>query len=161
MESEVSPDSKSTPPKVYSAPRKFDLATILTVTFAYAMLFGALTLAAGGRRDAAFMMIAWNGGFITLVGLAQPILFGGKRPREASQITGGVAAIVIAFLLPDSTGFCALPFFLLFGVLLGYLAGALVGGVFLVADAVRGAITSMFPDEPELQDEAESSHPLD
>ena len=125
--------------RVYSAPRRFDLATMFVVIIVYSCLLG---LFVGVRlpNQATFSVL----GFLTAVAIAQPALFGGKMPRLASVIVGGVALPLIFVLLnflvmgaPLSYALmgcvCCLPL----GISFGYLAGALVGGVFLIADWVR------------------------
>jgi hypothetical protein len=131
----------TTRPTVYSAPRRFDLATIFVVTSAYAMLFGGLS--ALGAWPIVSVVI---GGFITAVGIGQAVLFGGGKPRSASILVGVVLHVIIylgiwiafprlfpAWFLLMMTGYVVIG-----GFILGYCAGALVGGVFLMADMLRG-----------------------
>jgi hypothetical protein len=144
--------------KIYSAPRRFDLATIFVVTSAYSLFFAILS---GFGADPWVSIVL--GGFITLVGIGQALLFGGGKPRAASIITG-VAVMVtasIAWQIYDnrmrSDEFLI---FLLFsqtlsGAIAGYLAGVLVGGVFLVADVIRRTFVRS-EETPEL--EADASH---
>lgn len=137
-----------TPPaeKVYSAPRRFDLATIFVVTAAYSLGLGMLR--GFGTPPIVVLYIAV---FITAVGVGQPILFGGTKPRLASVLMGIGAFFVGTLSLPlvgrlhigdfsEQIAF-ALLFSAPFGGGLGYVAGALVGGVFLVADKVRQRFT--------------------
>lgn len=131
------------PPKVYAVPRRFDLATIFTVTLAYAVLFALMPIV----RSSVAISIA-IAGFVTLVGVAQATLFGGQRPREASLACGAGSFLVIGIAIAIWDGLSA-PFNTLVGTLcfgsfvlggtLGYFAGVLVGGVFLVSDLVRRA----------------------
>jgi putative addiction module component (TIGR02574 family) len=127
-------------PTVYSAPRRFDLATIFVVTSAYAILFGGFS--ALGAWPIVSVVI---GGFITIVGIGQAVLFGGKKPRSASMLVGVILHAIIwigawiaypriysATLVLFVTGYVVIG-----GVILGYCAGALVGSVFLVADILR------------------------
>lgn len=140
------------PPRVYGAPRRFDLATLLSVSTASALLFGVLRLLGAGPWG--FFLIS---AFLTWVALAQAVLYGGKRPRLASLWAGGAVGLVGACWLSQNN----LPwqwsllrgpwdfFLLLFGLVvscscgfafwafLGYLAGALIAGVFLIADGIR------------------------
>lgn len=128
--------------KIYSAPRRFDLATIFVVTFAYSLLFALLS---GFRSPPQVSLIV--GSFITIVGISQAVLFKGRMPRAASFISGTVACFVCIVILPligrfDIGGTSeliafALVFSMFLGGILGYCAGALVGGVFLIADVVR------------------------
>lgn len=146
------PDSAGDSPtarKIYSVPRRYDLATLFVVSLAYAGLFGLMR--ALGWPPLAFALVA---GFITVVGLGQALLFGGNAPREASVVCGVAFFFVpLAVVVALAVGFQGNPLSvvllsaLLFGailaalpgVVLGYLTGVLIGGLFLVADLVRGA----------------------
>ena len=86
------------------------------------------------------------GGFVTLVGIGQAMLFGGRKPRTASITVGAVLSsmIMVGMMLwsnPRGMPGSMLPFILVYGaiagIVYGYLAGVLVGGVFLVADLFR------------------------
>ena len=133
---------RSSRPTVYSAPRRFDLATIFVVTSAYALLFGGMALL---RIPAiASLLVA---GFITIVGIGQALLFQGLRPRTASIVVG-IAAYAIATIgvfvftggmrmYPGEIIMSFIIYGLMGGTVFGYLAGALVGSVFLVADIAR------------------------
>jgi hypothetical protein len=131
---------KRSPTKLYSAPRRFDLATIFAVTTAYSLLFAALS--GLNFPPMASFCIA---GFITGVGIGQAMLFGGKRPRRASVLVGaalylfGALALIYRFEQSFSGGmiFLAVLNSLVMGSIMGYVAGVLVGGVFLVADILR------------------------
>jgi putative addiction module component (TIGR02574 family) len=131
----------STGSKVYAAPRRFDLATIFIVTVAYSLLFGGFSL-----LEAPPAVSLAVGGFITLVGIGQALLFGGNRPRTASLVVGTVlyALSTIAWWLmmgprayPTSMFLVAATYLLIGGAMLGYLAGVMVGGVFFLADLLR------------------------
>jgi hypothetical protein len=131
------------PSKVYSAPRRFDLSTIFVVTAAYAVLLG--TLRAIGASPVIMCCVA---AFFTAVAFGQALLFNGQYPRLASVLSG-MATLFVIFnslllvsgrsaregLLPlmIASVFSSVPM----GIILGYVAGAFVGGVFLVADIVR------------------------
>jgi hypothetical protein len=132
---------RSRRPKIYAVPRRFDLATILIVTLAYSILFALMTT----LQFPSFVSIA-VAGFITFVGLAQAALFGGKRPLAAS-IWVGAAIYTIAMLAgwlatgarayDASTILIVGSYVIIGGAVLGYMAGACVGGVFLLADVLR------------------------
>ena len=127
-------------PRVYSVPRRFDLATLFIVTLAYSLLFALMS-------SLQFPPVASlaAAGFIGIVGAAQAVLFGGRRPRAASIWTGVVLYCVpmLARLIgvgPLAFAGALFPFLgmqVLIGGTLGYLAGACIGGVFLLADVVR------------------------
>ena len=126
--------------KIYSAPRRFDLATIFVVTFAYSLFFASLS---GMGTPPALSVIF--GVFISIVGLGQALLYGGNNGRIASIVTGAAAAIPITWAIiiwESPRNMVALlillaPVGAMVGALCGYLAGTLVGGVFLVADKIR------------------------
>lgn len=127
--------------KLYSAPRRFDLATMMAVTLAYALLFGAFRLA--GIQATGVVLAA---GFITCVGVSQAVLFRGKKPRLSSVLVGAVCllgvyvvdiAIRDTLLAPDLAA--TLMWFAVLGAILGYFAGVAVGTVFLVSDVIRRA----------------------
>jgi len=126
--------------KIYSAPRRFDLFTIMVVTAAYAILLSGMS-----ALEFYPLVSCSVAGFITLVGVGQPLLFRGRYPRLASVVMGATlyffGCLVFAYLHPRWGVLPMIPFALIasgiFGSFFGYLAGAMVGGVFLVADAMR------------------------
>jgi len=132
---------RSSRPKVYSAPRRFDLATIFVVTTAYAILFAVMVAL---KLPPA---VSWmSAGFITVVGIGQALLFRGLKPRTASILVGGPTYSIFMLgsffffssrMPPASTFIFVLVSGVISGGVLGYVAGALVGGVFLVADFAR------------------------
>jgi putative addiction module component (TIGR02574 family) len=138
-------ESRAKPTKVYSVPRRFDLATIFVVTFAYSILFGLMK--AISFPPTASAVVA---GFIFIVAIAQALLFGGKQPRAASIISGALiytlimAGSWIVFRPPFYSAWQLLisaSFTIAGGAMLGYLAGVVVGGVFLVADKLRNRLS--------------------
>jgi hypothetical protein len=143
--------------KIYSAPRCFDLATVFVVTFAYSIFFAFLSVT--GANPMVSVML---GGFITLIGVGQALLFGGKKPRAASIVTGATIMVVasIAWQIYDNRMRSDEFFVILLlsqtisGAISGYLAGVLVGGVFLVADAVR----RMFKRADAVEQDGETSN---
>jgi hypothetical protein len=128
--------------KLYSAPRRFDLATIFVVTAAFSLLLGGLT--ALGASPIIKIAI---GGFVTVIAVAQALFQKVVNPRGSSIVAGAVACTLSAwcvwlvfprtFPYPGSFFVYSVVIAIL-GGLLGYLAGTLVGGVFLVADLLRG-----------------------
>jgi len=132
------------PSKIYSAPRRFDLATIFVVTFAYSLLFGLMK--AMQMPGEASLIIAI---FISCVAAGQAFLFGGQRPRTASIIVGALIYVVsMAFfwfasgprMYPTGLLVIMICYTIIGGAILGYIAGVLVGGVFLVADKLRARL---------------------
>ncbi|HEX7446325.1 MAG TPA: hypothetical protein VF306_02200 [Pirellulales bacterium] len=131
----------------YGVPRRFGIGTMLIVTAAYGMLLAILRLA-GWPPGAT----AWILAFISLVGMGQMFLFGARRPREASVVTGAVGLPLAMFAFAPYFGYvdprawlctlvCAVPM----GAVAGYLAGGVVAGVFLVMDAVDQWLAQTFP----------------
>lgn len=127
--------------KIYSVPRRFDLATIFVVTLAYSLLFGAMS--AVSFPPVASAMVA---GFILIVGVAQALLFGGKKPRTASIIAGAAIYSIAMLGVWIAQGprlysswqmLVPATFMVASGGMLGYIAGVVIGGVFLVADKLR------------------------
>jgi hypothetical protein len=122
--------------KLYSAPRRYDLATLFAVLVGSAVLFAVLQRL--GFSAAAF---AWTAGLFAVVGLAQALLFGGQSPRAASAAAGG-AYCALSWLIryPSEIG-AEFVFAVGIGASYGYLVGILVGGIFLCADLLRIAVT--------------------
>lgn len=126
------------PKTIYSVPRKVDLATLLVITVFYACLFALMNLL---RVD--FWSFLAIGGFFSFIGISQAILLKGESPRAASMVAGAI--YLAAIFLFSGAGKSLHPAFriALFlgtptpGVLLGYLGGSCVGGIFLIIDYVR------------------------
>jgi hypothetical protein len=135
---------------LYSAPRRFDLATAFVVTSAFSILFAALSLADRLlvlEFQPELTVIA--GGLVTVVAIAQAWYFGIANPRGVSVIAGAIAYTSLScFLVPFA--FRSIPGFffvvvvngIFFGAILGYIAGVFVGGMFLVADLLREQIAA-------------------
>lgn len=121
--------------KIYSAPRRFDIATTFVVSTAFAILFTIL----GYCEFSSEAKLAWCTYFFG-VGFAQAALYGGRAPRTASVVAGSLLLPCVAFGFVVSLGSIALCMefsAFIFGIPGGYLAGAIIGGVFLVADKLR------------------------
>ncbi len=119
----------------YGAQRVFDLFTLMAITLAFGLLFGAMK-ALNAIPEVFFGVTT----FVTFVGIGQMLLFGGKSPRLASVVGGPIALSLTIVLLAGWYGqgaiwgaVCAL----IPGIPAGYLAGGLVAGVFLIADSLR------------------------
>jgi putative addiction module component (TIGR02574 family) len=145
------------PSRIYSAPRRFDLATIFAVMSAYSLLFALMS-------SYHFPPLASSlvGGYVTIVGIGQALLFGGRKPRQASIVTGA-ATLFLGALPFYEPRLYASPLILLgmamcltVGAVLGYLAGTLVGGVFLVADGLRKIFARLTNRRPAEAPEAEA-----
>lgn len=138
----------SRPPPV-GVPRRFGLGSLFVLsTFSSGVFFLAQAL------DTSRAGIAMIAVFLVIIGAAQWIIGEGPRARWASAITGGILLGIVAVAVavvsirqtlyidgPNSVPvtidlfniLLSLPFALLMGGTLGYLAGTLVAGVFLVA----------------------------
>jgi hypothetical protein len=130
------------PPKLYAATRRFDLATIFVAMAGYSLFFALMTL----LEFAPFWKL-YFGALIAIVGVGQAMLERVVDPRRASIIVGAATHTLVSLIIwtaaPKYFFFNSFFFVAIFngvilGGTLGYMAGALVGGVFLVADALRG-----------------------
>ena len=128
----------------YGAPRVFDLFTLLAVTLAFAILCALLRI----LEPLLFFPLAQAassiGGFGALTAIAQLTLWGGKKPRLASLAAGPVIWLFISLMLSlqnmalfHVAYLAGLVILSVLGIPTGYLAGALVAGVFLLADLFR------------------------
>lgn len=131
--------------RLYSVPRRFDLATMMAVTLAYALLFGALRLMRIQPID-----IAKVAGLFTCIAIGQAVLYRGKRPRLASVLIG-IVYLVGIYLVHAATReaeMLQIQFFVLLiwlaiamaGAICGYFSGIAVAAVFLVSDMLRKSI---------------------
>ena len=138
---------RASPRSIYKVPRRFDLATMFVVTFAFAALLSVL-----GRFDAPVAFQVWLVSLLTLVGFVQmfvPVRYVRWASVACGWIMFAIALTTIQMQNRDSmifgeiiTGLCCGV--LLSGSLFGYLAGVVVAGVFLVADYVRkGGISAL------------------
>ena len=163
----------------YSAPRRFNLATVLVATTAYAILLAGLKALDFGQA-----VLIYAASLVTLVAIAQSLfaswdspkrflLIFSNNPRQISVLVGILfapavnptySAWVFRIVLQDGLAFDSLlrvgTIFILPGTLLGYLSGVLVAGVFLVADYLHRFLE---PSDPELNADQISSSvsPLD
>ena len=146
-------------PKLYSAPRRFDLATMLVVTTAYAVLFACMK--ALNFDVVPFAIIA---GFITFVGVAQSLLNHWHRPRLVSCLTG--VFVYAAFVVWKYIEAGRNPYFgtmvyglILSGAFMGYFCGLLVGGVFLISEFLRTTLLGSAPSQEHEQEYAPEESP--
>lgn len=125
--------------RVYAVPRRFDLFTLLGVSLFLAVLFSIMRQ----LRMPVDVTLSVTG-FLLLVGAGQAVLFGGRSPRKASVLVGVLTFFCInAYQLHGTLlDITELLLFLsiaslIWGAVLGYLAGTLASGVFLLIDLAR------------------------
>ena len=132
--------------KTYGAPRVFDLFTLLAVTLAFALLLGALRLLQPAVAGNLAVLASVVGLFVSGLAAFQAIMWKGMRPRLASLVAGPclMLMLIVAFSIRQPSDLLdwtiyaqALCSAVSFGIPAGYLGGALVAGVFLLADAFR------------------------
>ena len=152
----VTPPRKPWPAAWYEkpatgVPRRFGMTALFAIMTLYAIVFAIMQSL--DTNPTAFTIIAV---LLTGVGAGQTLLFGGKSPRIASVCAGAmlfpleiVAAIVYHSLFWPRPSFStveqaviivaivvAIVFCIPAGGFLGYLAGVLAGGVFLLLDLI-------------------------
>ncbi len=145
--------------KLYSAPRRFDLSTMLVVTSAYAVLFAGMKSLDFGNT--AIVVVA---GLITLVGAAQSVFDSWQNPRVVSVLAGVAYSAAITVLESGGSRF---PGYLvwaiiansIFGAFMGYFCGVLVGGVFLVSEFLRTTLLGRPPNTQTAADDATDESP--
>lgn len=136
--------------EAYGVPRVFDLFTLMAITLAFAVLFALLKLLSPAFDASSTGLTLLISGYVTLIALAQMFMYSGSNPRMASIMAGPVAmlAMFVVFWIPFvglGLGLAlSISVFLsiLFGFAAGYLAGAVVAGVLLIADGMRGRTQS-------------------
>lgn len=126
-------------PDLFSVPRRFDLATVLVAMLGFAILFAVLRF-----LDATPRMMAVFGGLFATVGFGQWTAARRGRPRQASIVAAGLfwfAYYAWLMFMGRDQAFATLGFAAfvaaLYSIPTGYLAGTLVGGVFLVSHHLR------------------------
>jgi hypothetical protein len=137
------PSPTHSTPHIFSVSRRFDMATILVAMFGYAILFGAL----GFIPEISTYLIGLFGLFFAVVAVAQAVTIDWGNPRGVSIFAGGMFWFLFAviqvmddnFPLSPCTLLAALLTATVFGPIAGYLAGTLVGGVFLISHYLREA----------------------
>lgn len=130
-------------PDVFSVSRRFDMATILVAMVGYSILFGGLRLILQIIPDLSSWAIGTFGMFFAVVAIGQAVAIRWNNPRAASVIAGTIFWLVVVIVTgvldrPPSYWLCGLLFTsLVIGPIAGYLAGTLVGGVFLISHYLR------------------------
>jgi len=121
-------------------PRRFGIGKLMAITALFAVLFGLM-------KWLSFypIVFAMVGVFVAGIGAAQALLFGGRKPRQASVIAGSLLSVTfcVAGFTVDCLesgfprgeylflAFMGLLVFIVLGAGLGYLAGCLMAGLFL------------------------------
>lgn len=125
--------------KIYSVPRRFDLSTLFVVSTAFAAMFALL----GYLNFSSAAKLACCA-FFSGIGIAQAVLYGSRAPRLSSVLAGGLMLSILPIMLyPPRNSIewlCAGLGLGMLGLPSGYLAGTIVGGIFLIADYLRNWI---------------------
>jgi hypothetical protein len=120
----------------YSVPKRFGLAAILAFTTIFAMVCGVMKM-----LDAPAVAYWYFGTLGIAVSLAQ--IASKLEPRLVSVIAGAICLplfmVIHGFLTDDFLlkAILATPCLAVFGGFVGYLAGAMAAGIFLVADMIE------------------------
>lgn len=123
---------------IYSVPKRFDLASMFSISVAFAMLFSIMR-----ALDCSPLLISIFGIYFAAVGIAQAVLFNGDKPREASVIAGGILGCVSVIIIAISEGAplgAAISMAICSAVwapVAGYLVGTINGGIWLITDYLR------------------------
>ena len=147
----------------YQVPRRFGLRTILVVTGSFAALLSAVQW-----TNTSLVDLILYASFVVVVAGSQIVLE--RSPRLASILAGAcflsilkIATLIIAGGLAEmiNTGpfiglfsegrFIFLP---LFGALLGYLAGTILAGLYLVIDTIQRVANWNQPRHAQMPTEA-------
>jgi hypothetical protein len=128
-------------PDIFSVPRRFDMATLLVAMTGFSLLFTGMYLIEPLIQVGPLGMAIMAGLFVAVT-MGQAVVIDGGDPRIASIIAGGLYWFAVAIFLGVLTQHsrldaCFLAAIVIFGPVAGYLAGTLVGGVFLIAFYLR------------------------
>ena len=134
---------------VYAVPRRFGTGTLLVATTLFAMLFAFLQWA-HARPEELFFYTA----FVATVSVAQMVFE--RSPRWASILAGGFYLPLSMFVIPlirgrgvwRGTSSINAVQWILIGLFIGYLGGALVAGIFLASDFILKLIHRHQPKSP-------------
>jgi len=122
-------------------PRRFGVGALVALTALFATVFAVAT-----SLGASPVLVGGIGVFFVGIGLGQMVLYGGKDPRRASVVSGAVllpvlyvaGAIAAAAIRGERISPRLVPGFFsvalvgaILGMGFGYLAGALIAGLFL------------------------------
>lgn len=128
------PPVRSTEAGAVGTPRRFGIGTLMAVTAAFGGLMALLRAAAVPTAAAAGISA-----FVATVGAAQALLFKGRVPRVGSMVIGALFFVVAVIIVTQNAEPKAVPvlldhvpWLLVGGGILGYIAGATVAGFFMV-----------------------------
>src|SRR5262245_16214889 len=130
----------------YSVPQRFGISAILALTTLFAFIFAGLR-----AFNAPAVVYFFFGTLAVSICIAQMVF--GKVPRLSSIAAGAVLlpfwTLVMAIIRADSVSFDAVamaisaaPFTLIAGAVLGYLAGTVLAGFFLLLDMAQAPKTT-------------------
>lgn len=147
-------------PAKYMVPRRFGMSAILGMMTALALLFGLLR-----RLDAHPGFYLFFGLLGLVICIAQ--MLNNARPRVASVVAGAILVPLSFFATvwwdphrpPLLFLLCLVFFYIPFGAFLGYLAGTLAAGVFLLVDRVEQWWTGRATALPEAEHAAREDAP--
>lgn len=125
-------------PQATSVPRRFSIGAMMAMVALFGIVFATMSSLNAPPEVFAVVTVLFAG-----VAVAQPLLFQGQRPREASILAGGVVlpiATAVALAVSPSVRvgpaeiipavICCIPS----GLLFGYCTGTLAAGVFLLME---------------------------
>lgn len=145
MSSTPPPPAKHWSTETYSVHERFSLGVMML-----AIVYASVLFAAFGAYNAPWPVPVFFAALLLLVAAAQFLLRDLNKPRSVSFVTGavylGFCVMLLAFLWGATlwaqmlAAFIGMPLVLLFGGLLGYVAGAIDSSLFLFHDAIRDAL---------------------
>ena len=162
------PGSLQSRPNLYHATRRFDLATIFVAMGVYSVLLAAMSML---QFQAAAQI--YLGIFVLVVGIGQAVLEPYYDARRSSILVGAgfhtLCSLVLWYFFVRSDFIITfIGIVLMNGVLcgaaMGYMAGVLVGGVYLLADVLRGKFEYVKSDASKagtMESAPPAPHPLD
>ena len=134
------------PQRVYAAPRRFGIGTMLWVATACGCLIWALQ-----QFDTPAPVIIAISVFLAVITGMQAVFK--DSPRWASIITGEICVLgcfgwLALVEIREPFVVCMLPFVIAFGLLAGYCGGAMVAGFFMVIETTSDYLARRKESEP-------------
>ncbi len=147
----LKPESEGEQPKLYAATRRFDLATIFVAMAVYSVLLAGMSILQFIPSVKIYLGI-----FVVVVAIGQALLEPNVDARRASIFVGAgfhtLCSLIFWILAggPPVLSFILIVLIngLIGGAAMGYMAGVLVGGVYLIADVLRGKFGLAPGDNP-------------